>query len=93
MIFPEISFNIQLISSSNWQCFCIEALIAGSHRKYTKDNGQLLVAGKRLTLGVRRPGEEPSWGRRDRVIPGVVTLDRGPDQSPGVRAISPSTGD
>ena len=33
----------------------------GSHRKYTKDNGQHLGAGKRLTLGVRGPGEEPSW--------------------------------
>ena len=28
--------------------------------KYTKGNGQLLVAGKRLTLGVRGPGEKPS---------------------------------
>ena len=51
------------ISSSSWQWFCIEALTGGSHRKYTKDNRQLLVAGKRLTLGVRRPGEKPSWGQ------------------------------
>ena len=52
----------QFISSSKRQWFCIEAITGGSHRKYTKDNGQLLVAGKRLTLGVRGPGEKPSWG-------------------------------
>ena len=50
-----------LISSSNWQWFCIEALTRGSHRKCTKDNGQLLVARKCLTLGVRGSGEKPSW--------------------------------
>ena len=52
----------QLINSSNWPWFCVEVLSKGSHRKYTKGNGQLLVAGKRLTLGVRGPGEKPSWG-------------------------------
>ena len=26
------------------------------------------------------------------MVPGVATLDRSPDQSPGVRPISPSTG-
>ena len=51
-----------LINSSNWWRFCVEVLSRGSHRKYTKGNGQLLVAGKRLILGVRGPGEKPSWG-------------------------------
>ena len=32
------------------------------HRKHTKVMGKILVAGKRLTLGVRGPGEKPSWG-------------------------------
>ena len=51
-----------VINSSNWRCFCIEGLTRGSHRKYTKGNGQLLVAGRHLILGVRGPGEKPSWG-------------------------------
>ena len=52
-----------IINSSNWQCFCIEVLSRGSHRKYTKGNWQLLVAAwRRLILGVRGPGEKPSWG-------------------------------
>ena len=60
----EVYFDIKLIliNSSNWPWFCVEVLSKGSHRKYTKGNGQLLVAGKRLTLGVRGPGEKPSWG-------------------------------
>ena len=32
------------------------------HRKHTKVMGKILVAGTRLTLGVRGPGEKPSWG-------------------------------
>ena len=32
----------------------------------------------------------PPAGRQDRVVLGVATLDRSPDQSPGVRPISPS---
>ena len=32
------------------------------HRKHTKVMGKILVAGKRSTLGVRGPGEKPSWG-------------------------------
>ena len=44
--------------------------------------GKIWVAGKRTTLGVGGPGEELSWGRQDRMVPGVATLDRGPDQSP-----------
>ena len=51
---------------------------------------KILVAGKPLDLGVRGPGEKPSWGRQDRVVLGVATQDRGPDQSPGMRPISPS---
>ena len=79
---------VQGFKTNNWRWFCIEGLSRGSLRKYTKGNGQLLVAGKCLTLGLRGPGEKPSWGRHYRVIPGVVTLDRGPDQFPGVRPIS-----
>ena len=44
------------------------------HRKHTKVMDKILVAGKSdLTLGVRRPGEKPSWGggRQDRVFLGV----------------------
>ena len=48
--------------------------------------GKILVAGKRLNLGVR----SPPGGRQDRVVSGVATLDRSPDQSLGVRPISPS---
>ena len=51
-----------IINSSNWQCFCIEVLGWGSHRKYAKGNGQFLAAGKCLTLGVRGPWEKSSWG-------------------------------
>ena len=54
--------------------------------------GKILVVGKLLNLGIRGPGEKSSWGRQDRVVPWVATLDRSPDQSPGVRPISPSTG-
>ena len=32
------------------------------HRKHTKVMGKILVAGKYSTLGLRRPGEKPSWG-------------------------------
>ena len=76
-----------------WQLACIGALSGGgggggSHRKYTKGNGN---SDGREALNSRETWREvPSWGRHDRVIPGVVTLDRGPDQSPGVRPISPS---
>ena len=63
------------------------------HRKHTKGNGQ--NSGGREALKSRDKGtrREPlPGGRQDRVVPGVATLDRGPDQSPGVRPISPSTG-
>ena len=86
----NVHVNCLLIKSSHWQCFCKKALCRVPHRKHTKGNGKILVAGKRLNLGVRGPGEKPSWGRQDRVVPGVATLDRSPDQSPGVRPISPS---
>ena len=52
--------------------------------------GKILVAGKRLNLGVRGPGRSPPKEDKNRVVPGVVTLDRSPDQSPGVRPISPN---
>ena len=55
--------NFYLInSSSHWQCFCKKAICRLPHRKHTKGNGKILVAGKCLNLGVRGPGEKPSWG-------------------------------
>ena len=48
------------------------------HRKHTKGNGQ--NSGGREALKSRDKGT-----RRDRVVPGVATLDRSPDQSLGVR--------
>ena len=68
-------------------------LMSVPHRKHTKGNGQ--NSGGREALKSRDKGtrREPlPGGRQDRVVPGVATLDRGPDQSPGVRPISPSTG-
>ena len=52
--------------------------------------GKILVAGKRLNLGVRGPGEMPSWGRQDRVVPGVATLDRSPNSLWGAAHIPQS---
>ena len=52
--------------------------------------GKILVAGKRLNLGIRGPREKPSWGETRSSGTGGSTLDRCPDQSPGVRPISPS---
>ena len=44
------------------QSFRIKVLRQVSHRKHTKRTGKILVAGKRLNLGVRGPGEKPYWG-------------------------------
>ena len=45
---------------------------------------KIWVVGKCTTLGVGGPGEELSWGdtRSGAVVPGIATLDRGPDQYP-----------
>ena len=80
-----------LIKSSNWQCFRTKALCQVPHRKHTKGNAQ--NSGGRETLKSRGKGtrrEALLGGRQDRVVPGVATLDRSPDQSSGVRPISPS---
>ena len=38
------------------------------HRKHTKVMDKILVAGKSdLTLGVRGPGEKPSWWGEDKI--------------------------
>ena len=37
--------------------------------------GKILVAGKRLNLEVRVPGETPSWGETRSSEQGVATLD------------------
>ena len=42
--------------------FLQKGYMPGKHREHTKGNGKILVAGKRLNLGVRGPGEKPSWG-------------------------------
>ena len=42
--------------------FLQKAICRVPHREHKKGNGKILVAGKRLNLGVRGPGEEPSWG-------------------------------
>ena len=68
-------------------------LMSVPHRKHTKGNGQ--NSGGREALKSRDKGtrrEALLGGRQDRVVPGVATLDRSPDQSPGVRPISPSRG-
>ena len=51
--------------------------------------GKIMLAGKHLNQEDQE--RSPPGGRQDRVVPGVATLDRSPDQSPGVRPISPST--
>ena len=51
-----------LINSSNWQCFRIKVLCLVPHRNTQKVMCRILVAGKRLNLGVRGPGEKPSLG-------------------------------
>ena len=82
--------NFELINSSNWQWFRIKVLWQVPHRKHTKSNGQ--NSGGREVLKSRGKGTErrPSWRRQDQVVLGVATLDRGPDQSLGVRPICPS---
>ena len=40
--------------------FLQKAIYQVPHRKHTKGNGKILVAGKCLNLGVRGPGEKPS---------------------------------
>ena len=64
--------------------------LPGTTQKTQKVMGKILVSGKPLNLGVRGLGEKLPWGRQDRVVPGVATLDRSPDQSPVVRPISPT---
>ena len=61
-----------------------------TQKTHKKTNGKKLVAGKRLNLGVRGPERSPPGEDKNRVVPGVATLDRSPDQSPGVRPISPN---
>ena len=50
--------------------------------------GKIMLAGKHLNQ--EDQGRSPPGGRQDRVVHGVATLDGSPDQSPGVRPISPS---
>ena len=54
--------NNYLIISSNWRWFYVEVLSRESHKKYTKGNGQLLVAGKCLTLGGKGTRREALLG-------------------------------
>ena len=61
-MFREIWTELCLNKLSNWQWLCIMVLHVDTHRKHTKVIGKILVAGKHLTIGVRGPGEKPSWG-------------------------------
>ena len=45
----------------------VKVLHVDTHRKHTKVTGKILVAGKHLTIGVRGPGEKPSWGGETRL--------------------------
>ena len=49
--------DLWLINSSNWQWFRIKALCQVPHRKHTKNNGKILVAGKRFTQMYRTKHE------------------------------------
>ena len=74
MLCSLIGISLSAISQKTSRCklklnklfllavFCKRALRRVPHRKNTKGNGKILVAGKRLNLGVRGPGEKPSWG-------------------------------
>ena len=70
-----------LINFSNWQCFRIKVLCQVPHRKHTKGNEQNSGG----SLGVRGPGEKPSWGKTRSSGTGGRQPDTSPDQSPGVR--------
>ena len=49
--------DLWLINSSNWQWFRIKVLCQVPHRKHTKNNGKILVAGKRFTQMYRTKHE------------------------------------
>ena len=42
--------------------FSHKCFMSVPHRKHTRVIGKILVAGKHLNLGIRGPGEKPSWG-------------------------------
>ena len=46
-----------------------------TQKTHKKLMGKILVAGKRLNLGVRVPGEKPFWGETRSSEQGVATLD------------------
>ena len=59
----SLTLDLRLINSSNWQCLLHKMLYVGYHTENTQRvMGKILVAGKRLNLGIRGPGEKPSWG-------------------------------
>ena len=64
--------------------------LPGTTQKTEKVMGK--NSGVREALKSRGKGtrRDAPWGRQDRVVPGVATLDRSPDQSPVVRSISPT---
>ena len=70
---------IELINSSNWQCFCIKALCQVPHRKHTIGNGQ--NSGGREALKSRGKGtrrEALLGGDKIEWYQGVATLGRSP---------------
>ena len=46
-----------------------------TQKTHKKLMGKILVAGKRLNLGVRGAGEKPFWGETRSSEQGVATLD------------------
>ena len=86
--------NLLIMYSSNRRMVlhCRSRQLYQPKKYHKKIMAIILVARKQLNLGVRGPGEKPSWGswRQDRMVPEVATLDRSPNQSLGVRPISPS---
>ena len=46
-----------------------------TQKTHKKLMGKILVAGKRLNLGVRGPGEKPFWGETRSSEQGAATLD------------------
>ena len=61
-----------------------------TQKTHKKTNGKNTGGREALKSRVRGPGRSPPGEDKNRVVPGVATLERSPDQSPGVRPISPN---
>ena len=90
-MFREIWTELCLNKLSNWQWLRMKVLACTYTQKTHKSNWQ--NSGRREVLNYRGNGtrrEALQGERQDCVILGVATLDRSPDQSPGVRPLFPS---